>query len=178
MMTYEFTPNISNYPVANHILEKAKWSADFKFQDGLTYLSLEKAGSDPISLSIPDTSYATHHLPASFFLDAFEKLGITEFDGYEPKEWDLRGWGFYEEDAHVKGHYFEKQHPTKPNCKVMLVGNLKPSDPYLLMIEGSEKNPILMGLPKSILHFIHALETKGFLEHECLSKHDYFTNKL
>ncbi len=157
-MTYK--PKMRDHADAKRVFRKAEWDSSFQLLGKLTYLLLEKEGCGPHQLLIPDNSYATHRLPASFFLAAFEQVGIVNFSGYTPVLYDLmENWGFYGVKRHL-----EKQHPTKPDCRVVLHLDAGIGEPYLLLIEDSGRKTLLFGQPKSILHFLDALEVNGFFE--------------
>ena len=158
-MTMKYKPRMSDHVDAKRILDKSGWSSSFQLLDEMTYLLLEKEGCEPHHLLTPNKSYATYRMPAWFFLNAFAEAGITAFDGYEPKTYELPKWGFRQ-----VGRHYEKQHPTKPTCKVIVHLDAGPGDPHLLLVDGLERETLLLGQPQSIFHFLHALESNGFLK--------------
>lgn len=157
----KYKPEMTNHDDAQQIFTKAGWNSSFQLLGELTYLFLDKEGSEPHHLLVPDESYTTHRLPAWFFLNAFAEVGISAFAGYEPKTHQLPKWGFRQ-----VGRHYAKQHPAKPTCKVTIYLEAGPSDPYLLLVNGLERETLLLGQPQSIFHFLHALEANGFFEQD------------
>ena len=155
----KYKPEMTNHDDAKQIFSKAGWNSSFHLLGERTHLFLEKAGNEPHQLPIPDDSYVIHRLPARFFLDAFAEAGISAFAGYEPKTYELPRWGFYQ-----VGRHYEMQHLTKPTCKVVLRLDAGPSEPHLLLVDGLERETLLLGQPQSTFHFLHALESNGFFE--------------
>ena len=86
-------------------------------------------------------------------------MGITEFNGFSPDSHHLTNWGFTQGACN-----YEKQHPTKLDCKLVLFLDAKRGNPYLLRVEGTTEEALLSGQPQSIFHFLHALEANGFFE--------------
>ena len=158
--TMKYKPEMNYHTDAEQIFIKAGWSTSFQPSQKPTHLLLQKIGSSSQCIQIPTTSYATHRLPANFFLTAFKQAEIVDFDGFAPSLHDLiKSWDFYE----VKNH-LEKRHLTKPDCRVVLHLDAGIADPYLLLIEDSGRRTILFGQPKSIFHFLDALEVNGFFK--------------
>lgn len=155
----KYKPEMTNHDDAKQIFSKAGWNSSFHLLGELTYLLLEKKGCEPHHLLIPDESYATHRLPAWFFLNAFAEAGITAFDGYDPTTFELPRWGFRQ-----VGRHYAKLHPTRPTCKVTVYLEAGPDDPYLLLMDGCKEEKLIVGKPKSIFHFLEVLEANGFFE--------------
>ena len=157
----QYKHKMSDHTDAERILDKSGWNCIFQPLVQPTHLLLQNEDGRSKCIPIPTMSYATHRLSANFFLTAFEQVGIVNFDGFTPSLHDLiKNWDFYE----VKNH-LEKRHSTKPGCKVVLHLNAEIGDPYLLLIEDSgRRRTLLFGQPKSIFHFLDALEVNGFFK--------------
>ena len=148
---------MSDYHSFQKILKRFGWDAKFQPVLGsLQYLLLQKKGREPLHLFVPNDTYATRRLPASFFLNAFAEAGITDFGGFVDDFYALNNWGFY-----VQAGHYEKVHPSIPNAKAVLRLDADSEQPYLMLEIGSTDIPLLMGQPKSIWHLLHIMESNG-----------------
>lgn len=161
MDTSDFKPRMKDYPQAKQILKKNLWKAAFMpigFPSPETHLCCVNDNGQAFTLPIPEVSYGTHRLPASFFLDAFGKAGITVFEAFAPDVSMLIGWGFH---LNKHGHLEKQLPPGNPWSKALIQLGAQDEFPYLLLQDEHSEYTLLYGQPKSLYHLLEAMESNG-----------------